>query len=73
MKIDATEVMTVPEVADYLRIPKSSVYGLAQTGRIPCQKVGRHWRFHRNAIDRWLSQDPMSVASESNSSSRDGT
>ena len=65
--------MTVSEVAEYLRIPKSSVYKLAQEGKIPCQKVGRHWRFHRNAIDRWLSQDRMSVASESISSSRDGT
>lgn len=48
-------VMNVQEVAMYLRIPKSSVYKLAQEGRIPCQKVGRHWRFHRKAIDQWLS------------------
>lgn len=48
-------VMTVEEVAGYLRIPQSSVYRLAQEGRMPCQKVGRRWRFHRDAIDRWLS------------------
>ncbi len=48
-------VMTVEEVADYLRIPRSSVYRLAQQGRIPCQKAGRRWRFHRAAIDEWLS------------------
>ncbi len=47
-------VMTVEEVAEYLRIPRSSVYKLAQEGRIPCQKAGRRWRFHRQAIDRWL-------------------
>ncbi|MGB6896945.1 MAG: helix-turn-helix domain-containing protein, partial [Dehalococcoidia bacterium] len=41
-------VMTVEEVAAYLRIPRSSVYKLAQEGRIPCQKVGRHWRFNHN-------------------------
>lgn len=50
-------VMTVEEVAEYLRIPRSSIYTLAQEGRIPCQKVGRQWRFHRIAIDRWLSAD----------------
>lgn len=50
-------VMTVPEVADYLRIPRSSIYMLAQEGRIPCQKVGRQWRFHREAIDGWLKND----------------
>lgn len=49
------EVMTVEDVAAYLRIPKSSVYKLAQLGRIPSQKVGRHWRFRREAIDQWLS------------------
>lgn len=48
-------VMTVEEVAEYLRIPQSSVYRLAQQGRIPCQKAGRRWRFHRAAIDDWLS------------------
>ena len=47
-------VMTVDEVAEYLRIPRASVYKLAQRGRIPCQKVGRHWRFRREAVDEWL-------------------
>ena len=48
-------VTTVEEVAAYLRIPRSSVHKLTQEGRIPCQKVGRHWRFHRKTIDEWLS------------------
>jgi excisionase family DNA binding protein len=48
-------VMTVEEVAAYLRIPQSSVYKLAQEGRIPCKKVGRRWRFHQKVIDEWLS------------------
>jgi excisionase family DNA binding protein len=52
-------VMTVDEVAGYLRIPRSSVYKLAQEGRIPCQKAGRQWRFHRAAIDEWLSRTPQ--------------
>ena len=47
-------VMTVDEVAEYLRIPRASVYKLAQRGKIPCQKVGRHWRFRREAVDQWL-------------------
>ncbi|MFV2044052.1 MAG: helix-turn-helix domain-containing protein [Anaerolineales bacterium] len=50
--------MTVDELAEYLRIPRSSLYKLAQEGRIPCQKVGRHWRFRREAIDEWLSAKP---------------
>jgi len=50
------EIMTIAETAQYLRISLSSLYKLAQGGRVPCQKVGRHWRFRREAIDRWLEQ-----------------
>ena len=50
------EILLIGEAADYLRISTSSLYKLAQAGRIPCQKVGRHWRFRREAIDRWLDQ-----------------
>jgi excisionase family DNA binding protein len=58
MQSEEVSVMTVDEVAEYLRIPRSSLYKLAQEGRIPCQKVGRHWRFRRVAIDEWLSKSP---------------
>lgn len=55
-QVDASpRVMTVDEVAAYLRIPRSSVYKLAQQGRLPCQKAGRRWRFSRNAVDAWLA------------------
>jgi len=47
-------IMTIEEVAAYLKIPKSTVYILAQDGKIPCQKVGRQWRFRKNTIDKWL-------------------
>lgn len=48
-------VMTIVEVSEYLRIPRASVYKLARQGKIPCQKVGRHWRFRRESIDVWLA------------------
>lgn len=48
------DIMTIEEASRYLRIPLSSLYRLAQARKIPCQKVGRHWRFRREAIDRWL-------------------
>lgn len=57
---DPPGIMTVQEAALFLRIPVSSVYKLAQEGRIPCQKVGKHWRFHREALDSWLSAAPRS-------------
>ena len=54
MSKQAPDVMTLNEVAEYLRIPRSTVYKLVQEGRIPGQKVGRQWRFHRAVVEKWL-------------------
>jgi|LSQX01.2.fsa_nt_gb excisionase family DNA binding protein len=51
----SSDILTVVETATYLKIPVSSVYKLAQEGRIPAQKVGRHWRFSRMTLDQWIS------------------
>jgi excisionase family DNA binding protein len=51
------EVMTIDDLAANLQVSKSSLYKLAQDGRVPGQKVGRHWRFLRTTIDRWLGDD----------------
>ncbi len=48
------EIFTLDELAQYLKIPKSTIYKLCQEGKIPGQKVGRHWRFRKEVIDRWL-------------------
>lgn len=52
----AGEVLTIDELAGYLKIPKSTLYKLVREGSVPCQKVGKHWRFHKEAIDDWLKQ-----------------
>jgi len=49
-------VMTITELSVYLKISKSTLYKLAQEGKVPGQKVGRHWRFHREVIDEWLGK-----------------
>ena len=51
------QVLTIEEASKYLRIPLSTLYKLAQDGKIPCQKVGRHWRFRKETIDNWLDQN----------------
>jgi len=56
MEPNTGEVLTIDELAQYLKIPKSTLYKLAQEGKVPAQKVGRHWRFRKEAIDRWLEQ-----------------
>ena len=50
-----SDVLTVEEAADLLKIPRSSIYKLAQEGRIPAQKVGRHWRFHSATLLKWVA------------------
>ena len=49
-------VFTIIELAEYLKIPKSTLYKLVRSGSVPCLKVGKHWRFHKRAIDAWLTQ-----------------
>lgn len=51
-------VMTIEELATYLKVAKSTLYKLAQTGRVPGQKVGKHWRFRKESIDAWLDANP---------------
>ena len=50
----ADDVFNIDELAAYLKIPKSTLYKLVREGKIPSQKVGRHWRFHKEAITHWL-------------------
>lgn len=50
-------VLTIDEASKYLQIPLSSLYKLAQDGKLPCQKVGRHWRFRKESLDKWLDEN----------------
>jgi excisionase family DNA binding protein len=58
-----SDVMKIGELAEYLKLPKQTVYKLAQVGKVPGRKVGRQWRFHKDAIDRWLSENPITEKS----------
>ena len=49
-------VLTIDQLAEYLKLSKSTLYHLARRGEVPGQKIGRHWRFHKAAIDKWLGQ-----------------
>ena len=49
-----TDILTVEDLHSYLRIPRPTIYVLAQSGRIPAAKIGRHWRFRRTDIDEWM-------------------
>lgn len=51
----ADPVLTIDELAVYLKLSKSTLYKLAQEGKVPGQKVGKHWRFKKDVVDHWLS------------------
>ncbi len=48
------ELMTLPEVARFLKIARRTAYLWAQQGRLPGFKVGTGWRFKREDIDQWV-------------------
>ena len=54
------DIMTLDDLAAYIKLSKSSLYKLCQAGKVPGKKVGRHWRFHRDTIDEWLKRDARS-------------
>ncbi len=52
----AASVLTVGEVADYLRVSRSTVFRLLKQKELPAFKVGRVWRFNVQQIDRWRAE-----------------
>lgn len=50
------EILTLEEVADYLKAGKRTVYRLAQKGEIPAFKLGGTWRFRRLELDIWIAE-----------------
>lgn len=61
MPAPSNDIMTIEDLAAYLQISKSTLYKLVQDGRLPGQKVGKRWRFHKEAIDEWLKRHPDSA------------
>ena len=55
------EVLTLEEVSELLRLPRSMVYKLASEGRIPGFRIGTGWRFRKDLIVRWLAARSMGV------------
>lgn len=50
-------LLTVSEVAEILRINKSTVYRMAKQGRLRATRVGRQWRFRKSVLDGILDAD----------------
>ena len=49
------EIMTIEEVASYLKVTPQTVYKWAQEGQIPGAKIGKEWRFRKSILDEWIN------------------
>lgn len=58
MAVKRDDIMTMDELAEYLKISKSTLYKLATDNKLPGTKIGKRWRFHKDAIDRWVQNYP---------------
>lgn len=50
------EILTLPELAAYLKLAERTVYGYAQKGLLPGIKVGSAWRFRKTDVQAWLDK-----------------
>lgn len=52
----ADDILTIEEVAKYLRVSERTVYDWAQKGEIPAGKIGTVWRFKKEEIEKWVNE-----------------
>lgn len=57
------QILTVKEVAEYLKIHERTVYRMATANKLPAFKVGGSWRFKQAEIERWIKEQSNSKSS----------
>lgn len=55
------EILTIKQVADYLKVTDRTIYRLAAAKKIPAFKVGGTWRFRKADIDGWIAAQSGNV------------
>ena len=51
-----SEVMTVHDLASYLKMSDARIYRMARAGKLPVIRIGKTWRFKKDMVDNWLTQ-----------------
>lgn len=59
-----TNWLTVLEAAKYLKLGRSTVYRLANEGKLPAHKFGRQWRFDAAELDEWMKSGKFASLDE---------
>ena len=60
------DIMTIREVASYLKLAEKSLYWFALQGKIPAFRIGAAWRFRKSQIDQWIIDQEISGQSQIN-------
>ncbi len=55
------QILTLNEVADYLRLSNSTIYRLIKDGELPAKKIGGTWRFSKVAIQEWFKVNDVAA------------
>ena len=56
------EILTLSEVAEYLKVAERTIYRLAAAQKLPAFKVGGAWRFSRAEIDEWIKRQTKAAS-----------
>lgn len=60
------DILTLKEVAKYLKLAEKTAYRLAADGKLPGFKVGGSWRFKKEDIESWIAEQKMSNKEKDN-------
>ena len=55
-----SDILTIKEVAEYLKVKEKTAYKLVADGKIPGFKVGGSWRFRKQQIEEWIVKQSQS-------------
>ena len=61
----ADEILTITELAKYLKLKPRTLYIKVKRGEIPGSRIGRTWRFQKSLIDKWLEDSALERAKNS--------
>jgi len=70
--MEEKEIMTVKQVAEYLQMDEHTIYKLARSGQIPSIKIAGQWRFKKEVIDKWISDESLERVLQNTKSSPTG-
>jgi len=59
-----SEILTITEVAEYLKVAERTLYRLVAAKKIPAFKVGGTWRFSKTEIELWIKRQSKRASSK---------